>query len=187
MDSASRLSLNLLSLKAARTFERSISMKANYLIKGLDSLKLNYTQIGNGHFMQNIVPELYELTLVTLAGNVAELAFSPTENVPEELRDSCHEYTLSVHAHKDFSLIIRTASCNTVRYLVLTGVEDVNGKPFFHYDVMQKPVAGAKVTDSIFRDTTYNYLRDNGFEPMERFDDFDSSSFMVIFENGEIK
>ena len=154
MDSASRLSLNLLLLETARTFERSISMKANYLIKGLDSLKLNYTQIGNGYFMQNIVPELYELTLVTLAGNVAELAFSPTENVPEELRDSCHEYTLSVHAHKDFSLIIRTASCNTVRYLVLTGVEDVNGKSFFHYDVMQKPVAGAKVTDSIFRDTT---------------------------------
>jgi len=162
-------------------------MKANYLIKGLDSFKLNYTQIGNGHFMQNIVPELYELTLVTLAGNVAELAFSPTENVPKELRDSCHEYTLSVHAHKDFSLIIRTAFCNTVRYLVLTGVEDVNGKSFFHYDVMQKPVAGAKATDSIFRDTTYNYLRDNGFEPMERFDDFDSSSFMVIYENGEIK
>jgi hypothetical protein len=137
--------------------------------------------------MQNIVPELYELTLVTLAGNVAELAFSHTENVPEELRDSCHEYTLSVHAHKDFSLIIRTASCNTVRYLVLTGVEDVNDKSFFHYDVMQKPVAGAKVTDSIFRDTTYKYLRDNGFEPMERFDDSDSSSFMVIYENGEIK
>jgi hypothetical protein len=162
-------------------------MKANYLIKGLDSFKLNYTQIGNGHFMQNIVPELYELTLVTLSGNVVELAFSPTENVPKELRDSCHEYTLSVHAHKDFSLIIRTVYCSTVRYLVLTGVEDVNGKPFFHYDVMQKPVAGAKATDSIFRDTTYNYLRDNGFEPMERFDDSDSSSFMVIYENGEIK
>lgn len=162
-------------------------MKANYLIKGLDSFKLNYTQIGNGHFMQNIAPELYELTLVTLAGNKVELAFSPTENVPEELRDSCHEYTLSVHAHKDFSLIIRTAYRSTVRYLVLTGIEDVNGKPFFHYDIMQKPVAGAKVTDPIFRDTTFNYLRDNGFEPMERFDDSDSSSFMVIYENGEIK
>ena len=162
-------------------------MKANYLIKGLDSLKLNYTQIGNGHFMQNITPELYELTLVTLAGNKVELAFSPTENVPEELRDSCHEYTLSVYAHKDFSLIIRTTYCSTVRYLVLTGIEDVNGKPFFHYDIMQKPVAGAKVTDPIFRDTNYNYLRDNGFEPMERFDDSDSSSFMVIYEDGEIK
>ena len=162
-------------------------MKANYLIKGLDSLKLNYTQIGNGHFMQNIAPELYELTLVTLAGNKVEMAFSPTENVPEELRDSCHEYTLSVHAHKDFSLIVRTAFCSTVRYLVLTGIEDVNGKPFFHYDIMQKPVAGAKVTDPIFRDTNYNYLRDNGFEPMERFDDSDSSSFMLIYEDGEIK
>ena len=162
-------------------------MKANYLIKGLDSMKLNYTQIGNGHFMQNITPELYELTLVTLAGNKVELAFSPTENVPEELRDSCHEYTLSVYAHKDFSLIIRTAYCSTVRYLVLTGIEDANGKPFFHYDIMQKPVVGTKVTDPIFRDTTYKYLRDNGFEPMERFDDSDSSSFMVIYENGEIK
>ena len=162
-------------------------MKANYLIKGLDSMKLNYTQIGNGHFMQNITPELYELTLVTLAGNKVELAFSPTENVPEELRDSCHEYTLSVYAHKDFSLIIRTTYCSTVRYLVLTGIEDANGKPFFHYDIMQKPVVGAKVTDPIFRDTTYKYLRDNGFEPMERFDDSDSSSFMVIYENGEIK
>ena len=162
-------------------------MKANYLIKGLDSMKLNYTQIGNGHFMQNITPELYELTLVTLAGNKVELAFSPTENVPEELRDSCHEYTLSVYAHKDFSLIIRTAYRSTVRYLVLTGIEDANGKPFFHYDIMQKPVAGAKVTDPIFRDTTYKYLRDNGFEPMERFDDSEQSSFMVIYENGEIK
>lgn len=161
-------------------------MDANFLIKGLDSLTLNYTIMGNVHFMQNIYPGQYRLKLVTLGDGIAEMSFEPTENVPQELRESCKEYTISVHAHKCFSLIVRVARCNTVRYLILSCLEDKHGKPFFHYDVMQKPVAGATMEDPIYRDTTYQYLRDNGFESMERCDDSDSDCSMVLFEEGEI-
>ena len=162
-------------------------MDANYLLKGLDSLSLNYTIMGNSHFMQNINPDLYRLELVTLSSGIAEMSFKPTDNVPEELRESCHDYTISVHAHKDFSLVIRTVYCCTVRYMVLCCLIDENGETHFHYDVLQKPVAGATMNDPIYRDTTYEYLRDNGFEPMERFDDSKTSAYTVVFENGEIK
>lgn len=152
----------------------------DYVIKGLDSYTLNCTVMGTGHFMFNLESDWYKLHEIDLAAGEANMSFVPSSDMPKELCSGCEYYSIAVNPHKDFSLIYRELVGDTVRYILLYCKVNQCGNPYFHFDILEKKGGLDDVADSIYRDTTAEFLVGQGYKLVKSGDDVTSSIYSTI-------
>ncbi|MCQ2569270.1 MAG: hypothetical protein MJ155_03220 [Candidatus Saccharibacteria bacterium] len=109
-----------------------------YVLSGLEDPAINFSVTGTGHFMKNITPDMYSISVVDITGQDLTLGFKPTANVPREcIGDGCSCCTLKIHIHEGLSLIVKEIHGYTVRYLFVSLDEDGD---HFVYSLLKKSV-----------------------------------------------
>ena len=157
-------------------------MGNDYVIKGLNSLTINCTIMGTGHFINNIDPSWYSIDEVELAGGELNISFKPTQNLPEELRGNCNQFQIALLPHRDFSLIFRNVVNGVSTYVLINCEYDQQGAMYFHYDILKKSIFDEDEIKGIYRDTSVDFLIGEGYELMQSGgDDAEGITYATIY------
>lgn len=137
-----------------------------YQIFGLENPAINFSITGTGHFMKNIIPDMYTISVVDITGQELTMGFRPTPNVPNEyISDSCSCCTLRVHVHNNLRLIVKEIHGLSIRYLFVSAKDD-----HFQYVLLKKNIESeddSELMHIIKPDLCASDLEMNGFTVAE--------------------
>lgn len=161
-------------------------LKTDYRIDGLDDLSLEMSIKGTAHFMNNIVSGWYSLDEVDLKpGGKVKLTFSPTAEIKKTY--PTNECSLTLTAHTALSIIEKeqysTDEKTTIKFVFLNCQLNDDGQPYFHYEILQKSMAGSLPTESIHLDITPEKLLSEGYNRLKSIDDKTRSGSIVVLES----
>ena len=133
-----------------------------YKIYGIENPAINFSITGTGHFMKNITPDMYAMSVVDITGQELTMGFKPTANVPKEfISENCNCCTLRVHIHPNLRLIVKEIHGLSVRYLFVSTDGD-----HFQYTLLKKSVENQEdleLMHTIKPDLSVPDLEENGF------------------------
>ena len=161
-------------------------LKTDYRIDGLDDMTIEMSIKGTAHFMNNIVSGWYSLDEVNLTpGGKVKLQFTPADEIKHAY--PAKECSLVLSAHKSFSLIEKeqysTDDKTTIKYVFINCQINDEGQPYFHYEILQKTMAGVLPEECIHINTTAESLISEGYSRLKSIDDKARSGCMVVLEN----
>ena len=161
-------------------------VNADFTINGLDEPTLVLKIQGTSHFLHNMNAGWYFIDEIELSAGEANVTFAPTNNLPEQLRNY-GKCKITFMPHENLELIVKETDsakhCSAIKFVFLNCKLNKQGKPYFHYDILQKAFAKESFNSPIPRNVTIEGLLEEGYTREISGDDEDACFYSTILDH----